>query len=257
MPFSHGVVDSLTIMCAACYHRRERACNLFKKTLYFRYVADIVLRQFDGDDFMRVGIDAEMQFAPTPRGTNATLLIQPFALAIDLQTSTVDEEMERFVTVNRLWQNGQATASAGSMSCGRELQYRCRAEQRSRQSFSLTQRLVEHQAKRKRGLDGYCRIDRLTTTLSSRRSVPCRDGLFGKPNRQLSPPHQRSIIVWPVRHSVSRLGEFVTATFIELVWHWLPKSKHGTTGPPYRPGNSAATVPQGSAHLCMPTASRP
>jgi hypothetical protein len=41
---------------------------------------------------MRVGIDAEMQFAPTPRGTDATLLIQPFALAIDLQTSTVDEE---------------------------------------------------------------------------------------------------------------------------------------------------------------------
>jgi ATP-dependent phosphofructokinase / diphosphate-dependent phosphofructokinase len=28
-------------------------------------------------------------------------------------------------------------------------------------------------------------------------------------------------------------------------------------GSPYRPGDSAATVPQGSAHLCMPTASRP
>ena len=51
---------------------------------------------------MRVGIDPEMQFAPTPRGTNATLLIQPFALAIDLQTSTVDEEMDWFATANRL-----------------------------------------------------------------------------------------------------------------------------------------------------------
>jgi hypothetical protein len=64
---------------------------LIKKAHYFRYVADIVLRQFDGYDFMRVGIDAELQFAPSPRGTNTTLLIQPFAFAIDLQTSAVDE----------------------------------------------------------------------------------------------------------------------------------------------------------------------
>ena len=40
------------------------------------------------------------------------------------------------------------------------------------QALQPLQRLVEHQAKRKRGLDGYCRIDRLTATLSSRRSVP-------------------------------------------------------------------------------------
>jgi len=72
----------------------------------------MVLRQFNGDDFMRVGIDAEMQFAPTPRGTNATLLIQPFVLAIDLQPSTVDEEVDWFTTAKRLWQNGQAAASA-------------------------------------------------------------------------------------------------------------------------------------------------
>jgi hypothetical protein len=104
MPIRHSVVDSLTIICAVCYHRRDRGCDLFKKTHYFRYVADIVLRQFDGDDFMRVGIDAEMQFAPTPRRTNATLLIQPFALAIDLQAGIVDEEMEWFVTTSRLWQ---------------------------------------------------------------------------------------------------------------------------------------------------------
>jgi hypothetical protein len=58
MPIRHSVVDSLTIICAVCYHRRDRGCDLFKKTHYFRYVADIVLRQFDGDDFMRVGIDA-------------------------------------------------------------------------------------------------------------------------------------------------------------------------------------------------------
>jgi hypothetical protein len=202
-----------------------------------RYVADVVLRQFNGDDFMRVGIDAEMQFAPAPRGTNTTLLIQPLALAVDLQTSAVDEEMQRFVATKRLWWNRQPAPSAAQCrvvgNCNFDVE---QSRDRSQQSFSLTQRLVEHQAKRERGLDGYCRIDRLTATLSSRRSVPCRDGLIGKPNRQLSPPRERCIIVWPIRHSVSRLWELVAATLIELVWHGLPKSKHGTTG---------ATLPAG------------
>jgi hypothetical protein len=83
--------------------------------------------------------------------------------------------MEWFVTVNRLWQNGQAAASAAQCrvvgNCNIDVE---QSRVRSQQSFSLTQRLVEHQAKRKRGLDGYCRIDRLTATLSSRRSVSCR-----------------------------------------------------------------------------------
>ena len=117
-----------------------------------RYVADIVRRQFNGDDFMRVGIDAEMQFAPTPRGKDATLLIQPFALAIDLQTSTVDEEMEWFVTTNRPWQNGQPAPSAAQCRVvgNRNIDVE-QSRNRSQQSFSLTKRLVEHQAKRKRG----------------------------------------------------------------------------------------------------------
>jgi hypothetical protein len=65
--------------------------------------SEVLVRLAISDDFMRVGIDAEMQFAPTPRETNTTLLIQPFALALDLQTSAVDEEMQWFVTTNRLW----------------------------------------------------------------------------------------------------------------------------------------------------------
>ena len=87
MTISHGVVDSLTIICAVCYHR----CD-------------------PGRDICRV-----------------------------VGNCDIDVEQSR---------------------------------DRSQQSFSLTQRLVEHQAERKRGLDSYCRIDRLTATRSSRRSVP-------------------------------------------------------------------------------------
>ena len=31
MPISYSVVDSLTIICAVCYHRRDRGCDLIKK----------------------------------------------------------------------------------------------------------------------------------------------------------------------------------------------------------------------------------
>ena len=94
VPIRHSVVDSLSIICAVCYQRRDAGCDPIKKTHYFRYFADIVLRHCNGGDFMRVGIDAEKQFAPTPRGRNIMLLVQPFALAINLQTSAVDEESE-------------------------------------------------------------------------------------------------------------------------------------------------------------------
>jgi hypothetical protein len=50
------------------HHHRRRLLSQTKKTHYFRYVADIVLRQFDVADFMRVGIDAEMQFAANAEG---------------------------------------------------------------------------------------------------------------------------------------------------------------------------------------------
>ena len=32
MTISHGVVDSLTIICAVCYHRRDPGRDLIKKT---------------------------------------------------------------------------------------------------------------------------------------------------------------------------------------------------------------------------------
>ena len=56
---------------------------------------------------MCVGVNTEMQFAPAPRRANAAFLIKPFAFAIDLQTSAIDEEMQWLFTTNQLRQDGQ------------------------------------------------------------------------------------------------------------------------------------------------------
>ena len=64
MSIRHSVVDSLTIICAVGYHRRDPRCDLIKKTHYFRYVADIVRRQFGDHDVVRIGVDADVQLTP-------------------------------------------------------------------------------------------------------------------------------------------------------------------------------------------------
>ena len=85
--------------------------------------------------------------------------------------------MQGLFTTNRLWQDGQiATPTAQRCVIGDsniELEH---IDDRSRQAFGLTQRLVEHQAKYETRLDGCRRIDRLTAALAGSRRRPCPSG---------------------------------------------------------------------------------
>jgi hypothetical protein len=77
---------------------------------------------------------------------------------------------------------------------------------RTQKTFSLTQRLVEQQAKREAGLDGDRRVGWLAAALSGRWRMPCRHRLLGEPHRQASSSDLRGIVFRPVRHPVSGLG---------------------------------------------------
>src|SRR5271166_4987751 len=65
-----------------------------------------------------------MQFAPAPRRADTAFLIQPFALAVDLQAGAIDKEMQWFFTTNRLWQDGQTAPPAVALH---EIRDTCRA----------------------------------------------------------------------------------------------------------------------------------
>ena len=71
MTFGHGIIDRLAIIRAVRRHRRNISIDLIKQIRHFGNVADIVRRQFHRDDFMRVGINAEMQLAPPPARPDA------------------------------------------------------------------------------------------------------------------------------------------------------------------------------------------
>src|ERR1700750_886411 len=81
---------------------------------------------------------------------------------------------------------------------------------------------MEHQAKHETGLDGCRRIDWLAAALASSRRTPCCYGLFCEPERQASPPNKSSVVLRPMRHPISRLGELVATAFVKLVRHGLP-----------------------------------
>jgi len=112
----NSVVDSLAIVRPVCRHRRDVIVDLIKEVWQCGDVADIIGRQFRRDDFMRIGIDTEVQLTPPAAGPDAVLLIEPFALAINLQSSAIDQQMQRLCAVNSLRQDRQAATAAAQ--CG-------------------------------------------------------------------------------------------------------------------------------------------
>jgi hypothetical protein len=93
MTFGNSIVNGFTIIRAVCRQRRNGSIDLIEQLRHLGNVADIIRRQFHSDDFMRAGIDAEVQLPPPSARPDAMFLIQPFALAVNLHTRAVDEEM--------------------------------------------------------------------------------------------------------------------------------------------------------------------
>jgi hypothetical protein len=82
------------------------------------------------------------------------------------QAGAIDEKMQWLFMTNRRRQDGQTATTAAQRCVIRDSDIELeRISDRSQQAFGLTQRLVEHQAKRETGLDGCRRIDWLAAPL--------------------------------------------------------------------------------------------
>ena len=103
MTFGNGIVNGFAIIRAVRRQRRNAGLDLIEQFGKFGNVADIIRRQFRGDDFMRVSIKAEVQLPLPAARPDAMVLIQPFTLAVNLQAGAVDEKMQRLVVVDPPW----------------------------------------------------------------------------------------------------------------------------------------------------------
>src|SRR3954465_15577369 len=108
------------------------------------------------------------------------LLVEPFTFAVDLDAGAVDEDMQRFIVDDPLWQNGQTAAATtergvvGNSDLNAE-----QIRDRSQRTLGLTKRLMQHKPKRQFGLDSDVGIDRLAAPLSGCRCIPRLHGIVG------------------------------------------------------------------------------
>jgi hypothetical protein len=90
--------------------------------------------------------------ASNPSCSLAVFLVEPFSLAVNLHTCAVDKKMQWLRTVKPLEQDCQATTATaeGRMIGDGDIDPEHIGD-RTQKTFGLTQRLSEHQAKRKAG----------------------------------------------------------------------------------------------------------
>ena len=103
--FGNSIVNGFAIIRAVCGQRCDIILDLIEQFRHFGNVADIVRRQFHDGDFMRVSINAEVQFAPAAARPNFMFLIQPLAIAIDLKAVNSDSGQDGSVR----WRTPQPT----------------------------------------------------------------------------------------------------------------------------------------------------
>jgi len=73
---------------------------LFQQGLDMRGVVDVFVGQIPRGDFAAVGIDADVQLAPSAASKGSALLKQPFAGAAKLQSGAVDDQVKRARPLN-------------------------------------------------------------------------------------------------------------------------------------------------------------
>jgi hypothetical protein len=74
-------------------------------------MADIIQGQFDGDNLMGISVDGQVEFPRLAARPDAVFLIEPFAFAVNLDPGAVDQDMQRFLADDPLWQDLQTAAS--------------------------------------------------------------------------------------------------------------------------------------------------
>src|SRR5439155_3439302 len=96
MTGSDRAVDAVLVVCAIAGERGDGTIDLVEQGTDLRAVIDIIGGQCRGDDPTRVGIDADVQFAPRPAPARAVLFDQPFASARQFQPSAIHQQMYGF-----------------------------------------------------------------------------------------------------------------------------------------------------------------
>ena len=137
-----------------------------------------------------------MQLAPGAPLAGTVLLDQPLARATQLQSRTVDQQVDRPAGGAGLrWQLQRLGSPAEGGEIGHRQVEAEQLEDRADQPLGLAQRQMEHSAQGQGCRDRQVRVVRLATRRGSRRGFPGGDGVLREPHGQTAPLPQRLIIL--------------------------------------------------------------
>lgn len=132
------------------------------------------------DDLAAIGIHGQMELSPTATGSDAMLLFQPLAGAVDLKSGAVDQNVPRSVgwTLAITLSSGRLpcpcpTAECRMIGVGKRQSHQL--QHRSQQPFRLAQPQPEYQAERQSSLDRQIGIAVLAATGFALRRFPRRN----------------------------------------------------------------------------------
>jgi hypothetical protein len=112
-----------------------------------RSIVIILVGQVGGDNLARVGIDADVKFAPGAPLCRSMLFEQPFSGAARFQDCAVDDQMERVRGGARLLQDLQSAGPAAERCVIGNGQVNLQQlHDRTDQAFGLTQSQAEYSA---------------------------------------------------------------------------------------------------------------
>jgi hypothetical protein len=168
---------------------------------------------------MRISIHAEVNLAPPPVRSDTVFPIEPFAFAVNFETRAVDKKMKWLVAVdvNRQYRQTAAASTEGGVIRNGDVDPEHIGD-RTKQPFSLTERLVEHQAEREGGLNRDRRIDRLTTPAPV--AGACQAAKASSVNQTVMAPRRTN--------AASYSGQFVTRYLaVGILWRRLSQNLYG------------------------------
>ena len=177
-------VDAVLIVSTVGGKLRDRAIHLIEQEPNLRGIIDITGGQRRRRDLPNVGVHGNVQLAPRPPGFRAMLLKQLSAGPAELQSRTIDQQVQGTGARPRA-NHVQAVgpAAQGGVVRHREIETE-QGDNGADQPFGLPQRQAEHRTQRQRRRDSQSRRARLTASRAPRLSFPSCDRSVGEPNRQ-------------------------------------------------------------------------
>ena len=182
-------------------------------------IPGILIGQKMRDDHAALRIEADMQFLPA-----ATFLAMlgptPFALAVNLQSRAVHDQVQRFRRIPnpRLDRQRLAPTAKRRRTGNRKVQTK-QIEQALGEALGLAQSKMINRAQRQHRLDRTVRIDPLAASALALRRFPAINHIGGKPEGDRASLTKTGVVRPPIPHPVLCFRNMVTMGIMEFVRH--------------------------------------